>query len=161
MYPDEFLQRFWDKVEKRGQDDCWLWMASTDTVGYGHIGLRGKLVLAHRVSYSLDRGPIPDGYHIDHICRVRKCVNPRHLRVVTRKQNMEHKGVQSNSSTGVRGVYRDSRSGKFLAQVRHEGKTIHVGYFTDLDAADRAVRAKRNAVFTHNDLDRTKCVKGV
>ncbi len=48
------------------------------------------MLLAHRVSYELHKGPIPDGLFIDHICRTRCCVNPNHLRAVTHAQNMAY-----------------------------------------------------------------------
>ncbi len=68
---------------------CWLWTGSLDAKGYGHIHImvRGA-ALAHRVSWERHRGPIPDGMVIDHLCRVRSCVNPDHLRVVTPRVNV-------------------------------------------------------------------------
>lgn len=153
MYSDEFLDRFWAKVDKRGGEDCWFWTAST-VKGYGQIHLRGTTVRAHRVSYSIVNGPIPDVFRVDHICRVRRCVNPGHLRVVTNKQNMEHTGANRNSATGVRGVTWHAAADKYMGQVKHFGKNIYVGLFSDLQDAERAVIAKRNELFTHNNLDR-------
>jgi hypothetical protein len=76
-------ERFEEKVA-RG-DACWEWQGFTDRQGYGRIreGGRGSPVLyAHRLSYELERGPIPPGLHIDHLCRNRACVNPAHLEAV-------------------------------------------------------------------------------
>lgn len=75
-------ERFWAKVDKNGPGGCWLWTAGTSK-GYGQF-LNG----AHRVSYEMLVGPIPEGLHIDHLCRVRACVNPDHLEPVTRKENI-------------------------------------------------------------------------
>jgi hypothetical protein len=84
-------ERFWAKVDKHG-DGCWLWTGAT-SAGYGHIFVagrkgRGRLSLAHRVSYEMHVGPIPVGLDLDHLCRVRNCVNPAHLEPVTRQVNL-------------------------------------------------------------------------
>ncbi len=79
-------QRFWAKVRKT--DHCWEWMGSKDTTGYGRIHANGRQRPAHRVSYEMHVGPIPDGLEIDHLCNNRGCVNPEHLDVVTRRQNI-------------------------------------------------------------------------
>jgi HNH endonuclease len=81
-------QRFWPKVNKT--ETCWLWTASTKN-GYGQIGAggkHGKPLYAHRVAYELVNGPIPEGLHLDHLCRVTLCVNPAHLEPVTRRENI-------------------------------------------------------------------------
>lgn len=62
---------------------CWLWMAATNG-GYGAYGR----TTAHRASYEIYVGPIPDGMQVDHLCRVRSCVNPSHLEPVTRIENV-------------------------------------------------------------------------
>lgn len=63
---------------------CWRWTASIDAYGYGRITNRP----AHRVSYEVHVGPIPDGLQLDHLCRVRSCVNPNHLEPVTLYENL-------------------------------------------------------------------------
>lgn len=67
---------------------CWLWTGtkhSSGRTGYGWF--RGR-ALAHRASYEIHVGPIPRGLQIDHLCRVRRCVNPAHLEAVTPKVNI-------------------------------------------------------------------------
>jgi hypothetical protein len=81
------LARFWVKVDKSGADSCWLWTAKINRYGYGDFGLRKRLVKAHRFAYTVTRGPIPEGLHLDHLCRVRHCVNPEHLEAVTQREN--------------------------------------------------------------------------
>jgi hypothetical protein len=82
--------RFWVKVDRWDPDHCWEWTAAK-TNGYGVIQAgpprRGNL-LAHRVSYELCIGPIPEGLTIDHLCRNKGCVNPKHLEPVTMAENL-------------------------------------------------------------------------
>lgn len=65
---------------------CFLWTGSVNGSGYGQFWL-GKRRDAHRVAYELYKGPVPDGLELDHLCRVRCCVNPDHLEPVTKKTN--------------------------------------------------------------------------
>lgn len=79
--------RFFQKVNKT--DQCWLWLGTINQYGYGMFR-KGKDTIttgAHRISYELFIGEIPFGLELDHKCRVRNCVNPKHLEAVTRKEN--------------------------------------------------------------------------
>lgn len=68
--------------------DCQVWIGSTNSKGYGLVCVGdGKIELAHRIAYEHQYGPIPDGLVIDHLCRVRNCVNPLHLEAVTSGEN--------------------------------------------------------------------------
>jgi len=75
-------ERFWHKVDRRGEDECWPWLGSIGKHGYGFL-YRGKedggMVTSHRASWLIHNGPIEDGLFVLHHCDVRECVNPRHL----------------------------------------------------------------------------------
>lgn len=79
--------RFWVKLDKHGPNGCWLWHAALSTTGYGKYSHEGVVSQAHRVAYEDAKGPIPAGLDLDHLCRVRACVNPDHLEPVTRRVN--------------------------------------------------------------------------
>ncbi len=80
----------WNLYVERTDGGCWLWTgARASGTGYAHFGLAGGRTLsAHRFSYEHHIGPIPDGLVIDHLCRVRHCVNPDHLEAVTQAENV-------------------------------------------------------------------------
>lgn len=76
---------FWARVEPTGF--CWNWTGPPMRTGYGQLQRKGRHHYAHRMAYELLVGPIPDGLHIDHLCRNRLCVNPDHLEPVESGEN--------------------------------------------------------------------------
>lgn len=79
------IARFWSYVSKTGT--CWLWTGTMHKKGYGQFWDGSAIVGAHRASYVLLVGPIPESLTIDHLCRVPACVNPAHLEPVTASEN--------------------------------------------------------------------------
>ena len=69
-------------------DKCWLWTGARNSCGYAEIRRDGKNYKVHRIMFEMFKGTIKKGLEIDHICRVRNCVNPKHLRAVTHRINM-------------------------------------------------------------------------
>lgn len=82
---------FWSKVVL-GNNGCLEWIGAHSSTGYGSIGRKGKVYRAHRFSYQMLVGDIPDGKVLDHICRNKNCVAPDHLEIVTQLINT-HRGT--------------------------------------------------------------------
>jgi hypothetical protein len=110
------------RIEPSG---CWIWMGARNSRGYGlftpvTVGPRRYTSAAHRYSYSLLVGQIPDGLQIDHLCRVPSCVNPDHLEPVTPLENSRRgrKGVlydfciQGHEMTADNTLHHNTKAGQ-------------------------------------------------
>ncbi|MEV7013475.1 HNH endonuclease [Streptosporangium sp. NPDC051022] len=129
-YPTRDLNaRFWNKVNK--SEGCWLWAGGLDSHGYGTIKVSGRKYGAHRWSYEYLVGPIPDGLELDHLCRVRRCVNPAHLEPVSHREN----SLRSNSLAAANAVKTHCKNG-------HEFNETNTYYW----GGHRQCRVCRNAV---------------
>ena len=70
------------------ESGCWLWKANTNGCGYGVITKKAQTLYAHRIMYRAVKGEIPAGLELDHLCRIRSCINPSHLEPVTHSENL-------------------------------------------------------------------------
>lgn len=143
----DLATRFWAKVEKG--DGCWNWTAA-NVRGYGRISINNRMFRAHRVSYEMHRGPIPEGLEICHRCDNPRCVRPDHLFVGTRSDNIRDrvakglhgskpaamprkpKGRCRSTFDGIRCDLRRAHDGAHIADMRdgkpkatwHRGRTL-------------------------------------
>ena len=78
--------RFWNSIEKT-ESSCWIWQKSCFPSGYAQFKAQKKNWRAHRYAYELIKGKIPEGLTLDHLCRVKNCVNPDHLEAVSFEEN--------------------------------------------------------------------------
>ncbi len=99
-------ERFWEKVDADG--DCWIWTSSLNPAGYGTFSDKAKQSApnkAHRWAWEELIGPIPPGLQLDHLCRVRRCVNPDHLEPVTNIEN-QRRGLRGKLYQEIRQCHR-------------------------------------------------------
>jgi hypothetical protein len=99
-------ERFWQKVDKLGLDECWAWLGAKDKYGYGRIGRgglghRSKTELAHRVSWELHNGTIEDNLFVCHSCDNPNCCNPNHLFLGTQFDNMKDAASKERVKRGT------------------------------------------------------------
>ena len=77
---------------------CWFWLGAKGAAGYGNLKYKQRTIPAHRAAYETFVGPIPEGLHIDHLCRQPGCINPEHLEPVTKREN-ERRGIRGLLTT--------------------------------------------------------------
>lgn len=154
-------RKFLGRIQPNIKTRCWYWLGVPSKAGYGTMSVASKVMYAHRISHELFTGPIPDGLTIDHLCRVRHCVNPAHLEAVTQR-------VNNLRGTGM--------------SARH-AKVTHCPFGHAYDAANtivaepgirkcRACKARRDRIRHERDMaaigrgvgirrsDRTHCPRG-
>lgn len=108
--------RFWSKIVMgETPDDCWAWTGATTAFGYGVLGVGGRKagnVRAHRHSWALHFGPVPDGLWVLHRCDNPPCCNPRHLFLGTQTNNMRDAVQKGRHSGPPRHTGQANRSAK-------------------------------------------------
>lgn len=127
----ETLARFWAKVDKRSDDECWDWMASKNSSGYGTFWANKKVTAAHRLSYQIAKGEIPSGMNVLHRCDRPCCVNPAHLWAGTQAENVQdmtrkqRHGQAKLTEDQVREIYRLSEEGLLDREIADRFGVAH------------------------------------
>lgn len=127
--------RDWSKKYSVDGNGCWNWNGSLDRDGYGRFG-RGETTKAHRIVWIKKKGEIPEGMHLDHLCKNRKCVNPKHLEIVTPKQN-----VRRSDTTHL--TFTDAQTIRALSVKGIEGKALAKNYLVSPSTISMIVNRKR------------------
>lgn len=89
--------RFWSKVDIKGDNECWNWIAGRNNAGYGSFGFNGTGIPAHKMTFILTQTEIPKGMEVNHRCNNTLCCNPAHLELVTHKQNIAYMWEQGRA----------------------------------------------------------------
>lgn len=97
------VSRFWSKIDRRSESECWLWTAGKKEDGYGAFSNdERRQVGAHRFAWELENGPVPDGYLVCHRCDEPSCCNPGHLFLGTPAQNSADMRAKGRQAKGER-----------------------------------------------------------
>jgi HNH endonuclease len=144
---DKYIKSFWKKVENTGEDSCWKWKGYKNRQGYGRIGIAtSQCVNAHRVSWVIHNGQIPNGMFVCHKCDNPECTNPRHLFIGSRQDNTNDmmikkrsKHFQNTDFYGVRYEERydgSNRQGRYRSFICKNEKIIYINtHVSALEAA--------------------------
>jgi hypothetical protein len=115
-------ERFWSKVDQRGIDECWPWMAGRHGQGYGMFYLAPKNRKAHRIAWEFARSPIPPGMCVCHACDHPWCCNPAHLFLGTQADNV-HDMCSKHRLVAPRGEQQNSA--KLTDQIVREARVLY------------------------------------
>ena len=119
------MDKILSKINKTSK--CWLWTGYINNNGYGEAHFNGRKYKTHRLIYELHKGVIPKELEIDHLCRVRNCVNPDHLEVVTHLENIKRAQpfISINKRTHCKKGHEYSEENTWLV-TRGNGRTNRV-----------------------------------
>ena len=145
---EKYINSFWSKVEKLSDDQCWKWKGYKNRQGYGRMGIApSQCVNAHRVSWTIHNGAIPEGMFVCHKCDNPECSNPKHLFLGTRQDNINDMMVKkrsrhfkNNDFYGVRYEERydgPNREGRWRSFICRNEKIVYLGSHTSVLEAAR------------------------
>lgn len=115
---EKYIKSFWNKVDKNGNNGCWKWKGFKNKQGYGRMGIAAsECVNAHRVSWTIHNGEIPERCFVCHKCDNPECTNPDHLFIGTRQDNINDMMVKKRN----RHFHKNSYYG-VIEEKRYDGK---------------------------------------
>jgi len=126
---EQDLRRFWQKVDRKSDDECWLWTAKATVRGYGQFKVGPCAVLVHRLSYEIANGPFSMVLIVLHECDTPLCVNPKHLRLGTVADNnadMVAKGRSRSGAAPGEANWNAKLSADVVVAMRRSGLPSHV-----------------------------------
>ncbi len=139
------IVRFWRFVDRGNANACWVWRGALDKRGYGLFWSGSSGVRAYRWLFERERGEVPAGKHLDHLCRNPACVNPDHLEVVTPRENiMRGAGVAPTFAARTHCNSGHEFAGSNLI-MRRSGKYISRRCRICNDEAQRRYQSKKRA----------------
>ena len=129
-------ERFWSKVDKQASEDCWEWTGAHNELGYGTMRVSRRVMKAHRISWMLSNGEIPDKLHVCHSCDNRGCVRPDHLFLGTHTDNMQDRGSKGRT---IRPDNRGERhaNSRLTGEQVDEIRSLHDSGVSQSDLSDR------------------------
>lgn len=140
---ERLRSRIMDRV--KFEDGCWLCSLFINHKGYSTVGVRRSVFRSHRVMWELDRGPIPDGLTIDHLCKNKSCVNPDHMEIVSVAENT----ARAQCSSFGRGYCKRGHDTSLPGSRTNKGQCIQCRRDAQRDpdyvARDKARRRARRA----------------
>ncbi len=133
---EKFRGNFWGYVKLDTEDRCWLWIGASSSHGYGNFRAGEKQFRAHRFSWLLNRGSIPEGQFVLHQCDNPKCVNPGHLFLGTHRDNMRDKVSKGRQAKG------DRNGARTKPELHPRGATHGMSVLTEEQV--RSIRLERS-----------------
>lgn len=136
MFDANAAERFWAKVRRGSDDECWPWQAGVDKDGYGRFRSMYVNHRSHRVAYQLANGDIPAGLCVLHACDNPKCCNPNHLSIGTNLDNIADRVAKGRSASG------DRHFARLHPERMRRGSHINTSRLSDADVYDVLRRLK-------------------
>lgn len=143
---------------ENNENGCWLWSGAKYRNGYGWLKVFGRVYSAHRYSYELHNGPIPEGMEILHSCDNKNCINPSHLRIGTHAENMREASERGLFPSGEK----HHMFGRRNPRPKQANKVLVLGAeYESQGAAERALGLGHGTVryWLKNRPDKAKQIK--